>query len=164
MFYTGVSAFINRYSLPQAFNNDGDLIAQYVALYEKPTIYQLLGQELADAFYLDFLAGRFDPAIGEFFSFVINDHTYTCDGLRDIVTAVIYCHYIREQLQFSTSIGAMQPSVEAGKVSNDNYTNTMKVYNHAAKQSEYLVQYIASKPDVYPEFKNGHRLETTWFI
>lgn len=164
MYYTGVGSFINRYSLPQAFNNDGDIIAQYVALYEKPTIYQLFGKELADVFYLDYLATRFDPAIGEFFSFVIDDKTYTCDGLRDIVTTVIYCHYVREQLQFSTSIGAMQPSVEAGIISNDNYTNTIKLYNHAATQSVYLLDYIRHKSDIYPEFKDGKALESTWFL
>lgn len=158
--------FVNRYQLTVAFKNGTDLIEQYIKLYEKKYVYKLFGKELADSFYLDFDTTRFND-IKEDFTFEINEcghpEAFYCSGLTDILLALIFMHYSREQLQVSTSIGQIKPSVEAGSIATDAYTNTMTVYNQAVMNSIVLQRFLYDNKTTYPEYK-GTELQSTWFI
>jgi hypothetical protein len=74
----------------------------------------------------------------------------------------VYVHYSREQLQISTSIGQIKPSVEAGSIANDNYTNTIVLFNQAVKSSAILQRFLEHNKDTYPEYR-GVELDSIWF-
>lgn len=158
--------FVNRYQLTVAFKNGTDLIQQYIKLYEKKYVYKLFGKELADSFYNDPTTARFD-SIKDEFTFEINEcgqpEAFYCSGLIDVLLSLIYVHYSREQLQVSTSIGQIKPSVEAGSIAMDSYTNTLPLYNQAVMNSVELQRFLHSEKTTYPEYK-GVELQSTWYI
>ena len=164
-YFLSVESFVNRYQLSVAFKNGTALIEQYICLYEKKYLYQLFGKELADLFYDDDSVTRFEDIKSEF-TFEVEysgcARSYFCTGLTDILSALVYVHYSREQLQISTSIGQIKPSVEAGSVANDNYTNTIVLYNQAVKSSVILQRFLEANKDTYPEYK-GVELDSIWY-
>ena len=164
-YFLSVESFVNRYQLSVAFKNGTALIEQYIHLYEKKYLYKLFGKELADLFYNDDSVARFEDIKSEFaFEVEINgcDHSYFCTGLKDILSALVYVHYSREQLQISTSIGQIKPNVEAGSVANDNYSNTIVLYNQAVKNSMILQKFLEANKDIYPEYR-GVELDSIWY-
>jgi hypothetical protein len=164
-YFLSVESFVNRYQLSVAFKNGTALIEQYIHLYEKKYLYQLFGKELADLFYDDDSVARFEDIKSEFtFEVEYNGcaRSYFCTGLTDILSALVYVHYSREQLQISTSIGQIKPSVEAGSIANDNYTNTILLFNQAVKSSAILQRFLEHNKDIYPEYK-GVELDSIWF-
>jgi len=164
-YFLSVESFVNRYQLSVAFKNGTALIEQYIHLYEKKYLYKLFGKELADLFYADDSVARFEDIKSEFaFEVEINGcaHSYFCTGLKDILSALVYVHYSREQLQISTSIGQIKPNVEAGSVANDNYSNTIVLYNQAVKNSMILQKFLEANKDTYPEYR-GVELDSIWY-
>lgn len=156
--------FINRYAITVAFNNGEAVIEEYIKLYEKPTVYKMLGYELTNLLYDDPTVPELEKLLTEFaFEGKCGEGKY-CSGLYDILTAMIYAKYQREQITLNTSIGQMRPKVEAGELANDNYTNVFKLYNDAVQNSLLLQEYIQlNKELVYPTYK-GTEFKTSWLI
>lgn len=156
--------FINRYELSVAFNNGEDVISEYIKLYEKPTVYKLLGYELTELLYDDPTEPDLEKLLTEFgFEGKCGEGKYTT-GLYDILLGIIYAYYQREQITTNTSLGQMKAKIEAGELANDHYTNVFNIYNGAVRNSLTLQEYLElNKLTTYPTYK-GTELQMSWFI
>lgn len=153
--------FTGFFELPRTTASDPEL-QSYIDSYEKKTIYELLGVELGELFIADIVNGvpidaRF---IAIFNSFALQDNScgkiYSSAGIKSILLAVIYYHYVLETQTNVSQSGAMTSESETGSTGN-NHTAARKAeikFNWMLHSVE-AVQYKCSRESKadYPEYK-----------
>lgn len=155
--------FTGQFALVKTAKTNPDIDA-YIEQYEKKYILQLLGVELGKLFIADVQAvstsdpieTRFQALIDEFDEQDDLGRVYSSKGIKQMLVAFIYYHYIIEdQVKVSTS-GTVKDDAETAKVLNPRQAARMaeKRWNAALDTAE-AIQYLCAfkSPEDYPEFK-----------
>jgi hypothetical protein len=143
-----------------------DQIDFYIEKYEKKYLVKLLGAELYSLFIADLTAT--DPQVPQstrflniFNSFDIDDNScvVTSEGIRRMLTQLIYFHYVRENQVINTAGGTVSNSVELGLPASFK-GNIVQAYNQGVDNSHAIQWYICDDLTIYPE-ENIQILENT---
>lgn len=163
MILVKISDFVGQFNLVKSTKTNPDIQA-YIDQYEKKYILELLGVELGLLFIADVqevsasdpIETRFQALIDEFDEQDDFGKIYSSKGIKQMLIAFIYFHYILEdQVKVSTS-GAVKDDAETSKVLNPRAATRMaeKRWNAALDTAEAIQWLCAFKdPDTYPEFK-----------
>jgi hypothetical protein len=146
--------FTGEYNISK---NCYDQIDFYIEKYEKKYLLGLLGAELYTLFIADLTATN--PQIPQttrfldiFNSFNIDESVciITSEGIRKMLTQLIYFHYLRENQVQNTSGGTVRNAVELG--TNASFMgNEVQSYNQGVNNSHAIQWFICDKSDIYPE-------------
>ena len=143
-----------------------DQIDFYIEKYEKKYLLKLLGAELYDLFIADLTVN--DPQIPQtqrfidiFDAFQIDESNCVIEseGIRKMLTQLIYFHYVRENQVINTAGGTVSNAVELG-LSASFMGNIVQAYNEGVDNSHSIQWFICDNPTVYPE-ENIQLLENT---
>ena len=155
--------FTGEYNISK---NCYDQIDFYIEKYEKKYLLKLLGAELYDLFISDLTVS--DPQVPQtqrfldiFNSFNIDESScvVTSEGIRKMLTQLIYFHYVRENQVINTAGGTVSNSVELGLPASFK-GNIVQAYNEGVDNSHAIQWYICDNSTDYPE-ENIQLLENT---
>jgi hypothetical protein len=156
------SAFDGKWQLAKS---NEDLIDEYIEEYEEKFLTELLGKELFDLFQDDLNAGV--PAtpiyetIFEAFTQKINGCIVSSEGMKKMLTGLIYFEYVRDNRVKQTMNGAVEQQTEVSTASDNTFLYSR--YNQAVKTYQAIQAYIINNKDSYPSF-DGITKKTTSFI
>jgi len=146
--------FTGEYNISK---NCYDQIDFYIEKYEKKYLLKLLGAELYDLFIADLTVS--DPQVPQtqrfldiFNSFNIDESScvVTSEGIRKMLTQLIYFHYVRENQVINTAGGTVSNSVELGLPASFK-GNIVQAFNEGVDNSHSIQWFICDKSDIYPE-------------
>jgi len=146
--------FTGEYNISK---NCYDQIDFYIEKYEKKYLLKLLGAELYDLFISDLTVS--DPQVPQtqrfldiFNSFNIDESScvVTSEGIRKMLTQLIYFHYVRENQVINTAGGTVSNSVELGLPASFK-GNIVQAFNEGVDNSHSIQWFICDKSDIYPE-------------
>jgi len=155
--------FTGEYNISK---NCYDQIDFYIEKYEKKYLLKLLGAELYDLFISDLTVTN--PQVPQtqrfldiFNSFNIDESScvVTSEGIRKMLTQLIYFHYVRENQVINTAGGTVSNSVELGLPASFK-GNIVQAYNEGVDNSHAIQWYICDNSTDYPE-ENIQLLENT---
>jgi len=134
-----------------------DQLDTYIEKYEKKYLTKLLGAELYGLFKADLTVT--DPQVPQtqrfidiFDEFSIDENycVIYSDGIRKMLTQLIYFHYVRENQVVNSATGTVSSAVELGN--NASFKgNIVQAFNEAVDNSHAIQWYICDNPTVYPE-------------
>tara|TARA_R110001632_G_C11291678_1_gene412907 strand:- start:542 stop:1042 length:501 start_codon:yes stop_codon:yes gene_type:complete len=134
-----------------------DQIDSYIEEYEKKYLLKLLGAELYALFIADLTVT--EPQVPQTTRFLDIFNSFAKDesnciieseGMRKMLTQLIYFHYVRENQVINTAGGTVSNSVELGL--NASFKgNIVQVYNQGINNSHSIQWYICDNLTVYPE-------------
>jgi hypothetical protein len=134
-----------------------DQIDFYIEKYEKKYLLKLLGAELYDLFIADLTVS--DPQVPQtqrfldiFNEFAIDEnyHIVYSQGIRKMLTQLIYFHYVRENQVVNSATGTVSSNVELGL--NASFKgNIVQAFNEAVENSHSIQWFICDNPTIYPE-------------
>tara|TARA_R110000744_G_scaffold148351_2_gene261395 strand:- start:11112 stop:11612 length:501 start_codon:yes stop_codon:yes gene_type:complete len=143
-----------------------DQIDFYIEKYERKYLLGLLGAELYTLFVADLTATN--PQIPQttrfldiFNSIQLDEGSciITSEGIRKMLTQLIYFHYVRENQVENTAGGTVRNAVELG--TNASFMgNEVQAHNEGVRNSHAIQWVINDKSDIYPE-ENMQFLEYT---
>lgn len=139
------------------------VLEQFIEDYEKKYILKLLGKELGELLIADIEGEDSDSqAIEDRFQVLINPFTeqssckiYESEGLKKLLVALIYYHYVTETQTEHTQAGVTVPQSENSNIlSPEGATRTAeKRWNKALDFIEAIQWYCQDfKPSDYPEY------------
>ena len=143
-----------------------DQIDSYIEKYEKKYLLKLLGAELYALFIADLTVS--DPQVPQttrfldvFNAFAIDESNCVIEseGIRKMLTQLIYFHYVRENQVINTAGGTVSNSVELGLPASFK-GNIVQSYNEGVNNSHSIQWFICDNSTVYPE-ENIQLLENT---
>ena len=143
-----------------------DQIDTYIEKYEKKYLLKLLGAELYALFIADLTVS--DPQIPQTTRFLDIFNSFAKDesnciieseGIRKMLTQLIYFHYVRENQVINTAGGTVSNSVELGKPASFK-GNIVQSYNEGVNNSHSIQWFICDNSTVYPE-ENIQLLQNT---
>jgi hypothetical protein len=143
-----------------------DQIDFYIEKYEKKYLLKLLGAELYTLFIADLTVT--DPQVPTtqrftdiFDAFVKDESNYVVEseGIRKMLTQLIYFHYVRENQVINTVGGTVSNSVELG-IPASFKGNIVQAYNEGVDNSHAIQWFICDNSTIYPE-ENIRLLENT---
>jgi len=146
--------FTGEYNISK---NCYDQIDFYIEKYEKKYLLKLLGAELYDLFISDLTVTN--PQVPQtqrfldiFNSFNIDESScvVTSEGIRKMLTQLIYFHYVRENQVINTAGGTVSNSVELGLPASFK-GNIVQAFNEGVDNSHSIQWFICDKSDIYPE-------------
>ena len=128
---------------------------------------KLLGAELYALFILDLTVS--DPQVPQttrfldiFNAFALDENNYCViesEGIRKMLTQLIYFHYVRENQVINTAGGTVSNSVELG-LNAAFKGNIVQAYNEGVNNSHSIQWFICDNSTVYPE-ENIQLLQNT---
>jgi hypothetical protein len=135
-----------------------DQLDTYIEKYEKKYLRKLLGAELYDLFIADLTVT--DPQVPQtqrfldiFNEFAIDENNYCLiesDGIRKMLTQLIYFHYVRENQVINSATGTVSSAVELGN--NASFKgNIVTAFNEGVENSHSIQWFICDNPTIYPE-------------
>ena len=143
-----------------------DQIDSYIEKYEKKYLLKLLGAELYDLFIADLTVT--EPQVPQTTRFLDIFNSFAKDesnciieseGMRKMLTQLIYFHYVRENQVINTSGGTVSNSVELGL--NASFKgNIVQAFNEGVDNSHSIQWFICDNPTDYPE-ENIQLLQNT---
>lgn len=158
---------VGRFKIPTKTYSDNDL-QSYIDRYHRHYLIRLLGIELYDLFIadLDPLGVPQDPNYLAFYNpFTIQENGCFCDseGMKEMIKALIYFHYVRDKNTVLTTIGPKQKRGENSQtldiVSHDITTR----YNEGINTYDCIQKKLHDDPTTYPEY-DGVVTEKILFI
>ena len=140
-----------------------DHLNDYIDSFEKKFLVSLLGVELFDLFQADLVAQvpqtpRFISIFNEFFL-----DKYSCvfcsEGMKKMLTQMVYFEYVRDQSLKNTVSGTVQNRSElANQV--PSFNAAIQRWNSGADTFRTIQWFICDDPTTYPEF-NGQLIDYT---
>jgi hypothetical protein len=135
-----------------------DQLDTYIEKYEKKYLLKLLGAELYALFIADLTVT--DPQVPQtqrfldiFNEFSIDENNYCLiesEGIRKMLTQLIYFHYVRENQVVNTAGGTVSNAVELGL--NASFKgNIVQAYNEGVENSHSIQWFICDNATIYPE-------------
>lgn len=170
MILVTLDSFVGKYVLARTNSTDPEL-QDFIDTYEKKYIYQLLGVELGQLLIDELTAynsgsdpveARFQVLLDPFTlqsSSCFPFHTgkiYESLGLKDMLTAFIYYHYVKETHQKHSQSGVEQDDAETAKIVNNRTAARFAERKwNAALDTVDAIQWRCKfyEPTVYPEYK-----------
>lgn len=162
--------FVGKYVLARTNATDPEL-QSFIDTYEKKYILKLLGVELGQLLIDELTAynSGSDPIEQRFQNLLDpfdlqssscfpywNSKIFSSLGLKDMLVAFIYYHYVKETHQKHSQSGVIQDDAETAKVVNNRTASRMaeKKWN-AALDTVDAIQWRCRihEPSVYPEYK-----------
>lgn len=150
------SDFVGKYSLATSTKGN-DNINDYIERYEEQILLELLGIELFDLFKAD-VDGVTRLPITDIYldlynkiNFMYCERLYTSFGLKNILLAIIYFYYIRDNVTKQTVNGDVKIQTEVSQQANQTYL--LLRYNEAIQSYNAIQRYCLVNKDVYPTFK-----------
>ena len=144
--------------LARSIQNDPEL-QSYIDRYEKKYIHQLLGVTLGDLFIADLTMGvPSDPrfvAIFDTFSRQDDCRIYDSNGIKDILTALVFYHYIFDSQAKHSQSGVTLQIAETSKMASLENAARFgeKKWNEAIDSIEAIAWYCTTFiPADYPEY------------
>ena len=134
-----------------------DQIDFYIEKYEKKYLVKLLGAELYGLFIADLTVS--DPQVPQtqrfldiFNVFNVDNSRYvvTSEGIRRMLTQLIYFHYVRENQVINTAGGTVSNSVELGLPASFK-GNIVQAFNEGVDNSHSIQWFICDNSTIYPE-------------
>lgn len=152
-----------EYAIPQSKFTK---LSAYIAKYEKTYLIDLLGVEFYDLFIADLTPTTpqvpqdadylfiFNP-----FAVQINDCNIESRGIKEMLKALVFFHFMREDVIRKTTFGATKQKAEvADNVGYD--FNLIDAYNNAFEIAGAIQHYIEYNNGTYPAY-NGDYFESS---
>jgi hypothetical protein len=143
--------FVGTFELPKTTFSKID---SYISRYEKPYLYKILGQELADLFIAD-LTNQVPVTpiylkIYEFLMFQNRGINFISEGLKPILLGLIWWEYMKDNNVKATTTGEVQQQNEVSV--NVTFGRLFNYYNNSIYSIIALQTYIELNKEDYPDF------------
>lgn len=156
--------FVDFYFTPvnTAPDSSEDILQAYIDRYERDYIRALLGVTLGDAFIADLANVSQDviyTVIQDPFAFDHNHEQIISKGMVDMLTAMIYYHYVTDQQARNTLGGVAYNTNEANNMADmqNAYRHAEKKYNEALETYQAIQWYVDEyQPADYPDYNGRH--------
>jgi hypothetical protein len=150
-------------------------IETFISMYEGQYLDNLLGCELSSLLIADLDVLTNIPVTARFLDLwnPFCEDTYRCNqlyyrstGIKDMLRAFVYYHYVNGQQQGNTIAGNVNQQVETAKQvsGNDNQFNVILRYNEGVKTFNVLQQRLILNSALYPEFKGQYNNKELMFF
>ena len=157
---TSIDDYINEYAISTNKYDKAEL-SNYINRYEKLFLIELFGAELELNIINDLdvnnnpVTPRYVALWDEFYK-DYKDELLISEGVKEILKAVIYFHYNRDQKNKNTITGNVVNQNSVSRESRLAETNISRLYNNAIRSYKTIQKYIQDNPEgyVYEEF-NG---------
>jgi hypothetical protein len=139
---------------------DNAKFQNYIDIFEKRYLIQLLGVELYNEFDADLIAGGGTPTEQRFidiFNELNFDYAhciYQSEGIKEMLKGFIYYEIVADEINQMTPVGNVLPQGENSERATTLYTTFYSRYNMAVKTYEAIQKHIWLNRDQYDKF-NG---------
>lgn len=139
---------------------DNSKIQNYIDVYEKRYLIELLGVELYNEFEADLTAGGGTPTEQRFidiFNELNFDYAfciYQSEGIKEMLVGFIYYEYLADQINQMTPNGNVLPKGENSDRATTLYQTVYSRYNLAVKSYDTIQKHIWLNRSNYDKF-NG---------
>tara|TARA_R110002050_G_scaffold12524_7_gene41072 strand:- start:14716 stop:15228 length:513 start_codon:yes stop_codon:yes gene_type:complete len=139
--------FTGKYALSQGMYSTTK-ITDYIDIYEKKYLIDLLGVDLYNLFDADLVAGSGTPTEARFLviwnalTFDYSNCVYISDGIKEMLKGYIYYEFLKDSINEMTPIGNVKPIGENSQRASTLFTTMYSRYNDAIKTSRVIQKYI----------------------
>lgn len=142
-------------------------IQQYIDLYTKQYIAEMLGVDLYNLFVADLIAGipQDQKYLNIYNAFIVDPSgcgVLISNGMIDMIKGFIYFEYLKDQINQVWVSGNVQPIGENSKnvstLSQQIYTR----YNESVNTYRAIQTYICDNSNDYPDYNGIHKYTTYW--
>jgi hypothetical protein len=141
---------------------DTPRLQEAIDRYERYYLVRLFGLTMADSFIADLDNG--EPVNPDYLTlFNVLDyedecHLFQSKGIKDILKACVYYHYISEKAVRDSQSGVVKTEAEVGRiVSFDNTHRSAEIrFNGMLESWETIQKYCIEHSGTYPDFKGKH--------
>lgn len=155
------SDFTGFYELSKSIY-DTPRLQDAIDRYERYYLVRLLGLTMANSFIADLVNGV--PVDADYLTiynaldYEDESHLFQSKGIKDILKACVYYHYISEKAVHDSQSGVAKTETEVGRVvAFDNTHRAAEIrFNGMLPSWETIQKYCYEHSDVYPDFKGQH--------
>lgn len=148
-----------------------DDLGVFITSREREYLIKLLGAELYGIFYADLSSATIQiPQTARFTAifnqFAQDDPTIVSEGIRKMLTGIIYYHYVRDHNLYHTITGMVQSNNENSVAGIDVKASQYitRKYAKALETYKAIQDYIKLHLDVYPEFRGVAQEQSAFFF
>jgi len=154
-----------RFKIP---SNDfqTDSLQNYLDKYERHYLIRLLGGDLYTSFIAD-LDGSGVPQNPDYLAFynafIYEGNCCESQGIKEMLKAFIYFHYIRDTYTRATTTGPKRSKGENSE-NLDRVAHDTQRYNEGVESFECIQRFICNNRETYPTYKGWDDVEKVLFI
>lgn len=156
-----------RFKIPlNSYNSNTADLQYYIDKYNRFYLMKLFGNDLYTAFEADLVAGvpQAAPYTTIFAPLVVEDGCQCIsDGMKAMITAFVYFHFVRDKATILTTDGPVQPAGENSIKLEISAHDITTRYNEGVDFYRCIQRYISLTRDLFPVYK-GVELNYTLFI